>query len=296
MPMPTPSRRMRRVVQVVSASEPSVVHPSPSARAVSAGRREQEWVDVAEGDVRLPEPDQRRRAAARAARPWAARPTDRAAARRGAGLGGPLSPIASLSDGVRPASEQPAQPLAHRRPGPLGPRTSTSAITVDGVFRRARRRGRRAMSASSIEWVTNRNVTPASRTIRFSSAWSRCRVIASSGAERLVHQQDLGLERERARDRDALLHAAGELVGVAIRGRLETGQLEEPSGRPPPHRRAEPVHPQRVGDVAEDRPPREELVELLEDDARDPDPGARRVRGRRSAIVPAAGRRSLRPP
>ena len=32
-------------------------------------------------------------------------------------------------------------------------------------------------------------------------------------AERLVHQQELGLEAERARDRDALLHAARELPG-----------------------------------------------------------------------------------
>ncbi len=33
--------------------------------------------------------------------------------------------------------------------------------------------------------------------------------------ERLVHQQDLRLGRERARDRDALAHAAGQLRGIA---------------------------------------------------------------------------------
>ena len=35
-------------------------------------------------------------------------------------------------------------------------------------------------------------------------------------AERLVHQQHRGLVREHAGDRDALLHAAGELAGVLV--------------------------------------------------------------------------------
>ena len=43
-------------------------------------------------------------------------------------------------------------------------------------------------------------------------------------AERLVHQQQRGVERQRAGDRDALLHAARELPGPA---RLEPGQLDE---------------------------------------------------------------------
>jgi hypothetical protein len=35
-------------------------------------------------------------------------------------------------------------------------------------------------------------------------------------AERLVHQQDLRLGGERARDRDALAHAAGKLGRIAL--------------------------------------------------------------------------------
>src|SRR5438034_85985 len=46
-------------------------------------------------------------------------------------------------------------------------------------------------------------------------------------AERLVHQQDTRLERQRARDRDTLLHAARELVRVAVDRGGRPGQLEE---------------------------------------------------------------------
>ena len=46
-------------------------------------------------------------------------------------------------------------------------------------------------------------------------------------AERLVHQQDAGVVGEHARDGDALLHAARELVRVAIGRALEPDQLHE---------------------------------------------------------------------
>ena len=42
-------------------------------------------------------------------------------------------------------------------------------------------------------------------------------------AERLVEQQDLGIVGERARDRGALLHAAGELLGTVV---LEAAQAD----------------------------------------------------------------------
>jgi hypothetical protein len=45
-------------------------------------------------------------------------------------------------------------------------------------------------------------------------------------AERLVHQQERGVERERAGDRDALLHPARELVWVAGGRVPEVGELE----------------------------------------------------------------------
>ena len=47
-------------------------------------------------------------------------------------------------------------------------------------------------------------------------------------AERLVHQQDIRLERERARETDPLLHAARKLVGIVPFESLETHESDEP--------------------------------------------------------------------
>ena len=44
--------------------------------------------------------------------------------------------------------------------------------------------------------------------------------------ERLVHQQDRRLVGERARDRDALLHAAGELPRVVVDEPRQPDRLE----------------------------------------------------------------------
>ena len=44
-------------------------------------------------------------------------------------------------------------------------------------------------------------------------------------AERLVHEQHLRFARERLRERDALLHAAGQLTRIAV---LEPFQMDEP--------------------------------------------------------------------
>ena len=48
--------------------------------------------------------------------------------------------------------------------------------------------------------------------------------------ERLVHQQDLRVEDQHLRERDALAHAAGELVRIAV---LEAGEADarEPVAR-----------------------------------------------------------------
>ena len=43
--------------------------------------------------------------------------------------------------------------------------------------------------------------------------------LAVERAEGLVHQQDLGIVGERAGDRDALHHAAGELLRLGLGGR-----------------------------------------------------------------------------
>ncbi len=85
-------------------------------------------------------------------------------------------------------------------------------------------------------------------------------------AEGLVHQQHERLERQGAGDRDPLLHPAGELVRVAVRGRAEVHQLEERARALGRLGAARAVDAERVGDVVEHGAPGEELVELLEDD------------------------------
>src|SRR5213596_2038063 len=61
------------------------------------------------------------------------------------------------------------------------------------------------------------------------------------GAERLVHQEDLRVDGERAADRDALLHAPGELARVLLREALEAERREElRRDRAPARRRRAP--------------------------------------------------------
>ena len=85
-------------------------------------------------------------------------------------------------------------------------------------------------------------------------------------AGRLVGQQQRRVVDERARDRDALLLAAGELVGIVVQLGREAGEAQD-VGHLLAHLAARPAgHLQRVGDVVVDRPVRQQL-EVLEDDA-----------------------------
>ena len=75
-------------------------------------------------------------------------------------------------------------------------------------------------------------------------------------AERLVEQQHPRLDGERARQRDALALAAGELRGIAVAEPVELHQREQlvrpaPDRRVVGPRRARP-HAQAEGDVLED--------------------------------------------
>jgi hypothetical protein len=55
----------------------------------------------------------------------------------------------------------------------------------------------------------------------------RSRVISSSAPNELVHQQQLGALGQRPGDRDALLHASGELVGIVPGEVGQPDQLEQ---------------------------------------------------------------------
>ena len=98
--------------------------------------------------------------------------------------------------------------------------------------------------ASSIWWVMNRTVFagrfPDPQQLLLHQL-ARLRV---ERGERLVHQQDFRVHHQRAGEIDALLHAAGELVGIVVLEALEPdhgdemlGALVAPRGGTPMHSR-----------------------------------------------------------
>ena len=82
--------------------------------------------------------------------------------------------------------------------------------------------------------------------------------------ERFVHQHDLWRDRERPRNADALLHAAGQFRRALVLGAGQADQVDE-GLRMRLHRGAVPVAPFRghgIGDVAEHRAPRQQRMAL----------------------------------
>jgi hypothetical protein len=82
------------------------------------------------------------------------------------------------------------------------------------------------------------------------------------GRQRLVQQQHLGLDRERPRERDALLLAAGHLVGEPVGLCPEPDELEHVAGALLALRVLDPPQPQPEGDVLPRRHVREQRVGL----------------------------------
>ena len=122
-------------------------------------------------------------------------------------------------------------------------------------------------TASGIEWVTNTTAAPVSAEMRTSSVCICSRVISSSAPNGSSMSSSRGCSASDAGDRDALLHAAGELVGVAVGEVGEADELEQlgdraSRGRPD----ADAVQLERQRDVRGDRAPRQQAG-LLERDA-----------------------------
>src|SRR5438445_7698518 len=80
--------------------------------------------------------------------------------------------------------------------------------------------------------------------------------------ERLVEEEYARLDRERARQRDALLHAAGELVRVAVACVAEADELQEIPDALASIALVLAANPQPVLDVLPRRHVREERVGL----------------------------------
>src|SRR3989344_2748539 len=94
-------------------------------------------------------------------------------------------------------------------------------------------------------------------------------------AERLVHQQQLQLNRKRARDTNALAHATGELGRFTVFGALKPDKTEIAVCMRQ-HLRLVPLRPARLyreGDVLECRLPRQQAVVLKDHTAVERGPG-----------------------
>ena len=84
--------------------------------------------------------------------------------------------------------------------------------------------------------------------------------------EGLVEQQDRRLDRQRARQRHALLLAAGELPRQTLGHRGKLHQLEQALRFAPARRRVDAARGEAIGDVLGDRHVRKQRV-VLEHDA-----------------------------
>ena len=87
-----------------------------------------------------------------------------------------------------------------------------------------------------MSWVTNKIVRTFWALSASSSSRKRRRGELVERRERLVHQQQIGIDREGARQRDALLHAARKLRRKLVPGRGESDQRQQlvrPAGARP---------------------------------------------------------------
>ena len=130
-----------------------------------------------------------------------------------------LSPGRTRSAAVRTPGASGPIPTGRRSRGrnhrPGRSRMSRGVPHTASAARHAgSRRHRRARSATSMSCVTNRMVLPVAAWMSASSAASASRVIGIERAERLVHQQELGIGGQRAGDADALLLPARKLVRI----------------------------------------------------------------------------------
>ena len=82
-------------------------------------------------------------------------------------------------------------------------------------------------SASSWSWVTSTVVVAVSDRIRATSRRSSAAQRGIERAERLVEQHHRRPDRQRPRERDALLLAARELVGIALLQLAQPHQVEQ---------------------------------------------------------------------
>ena len=118
-------------------------------------------------------------------------------------------------------------PACASSPACAGAAASTSTVSCTRPGRRANTSTRSDRNtASSIWWVTNSTVLRPCSQMRSSSVCMISRVCASSAENGSSISRMSGIDRERAREVDALAHAAGELARIVVLEALEADQLQ----------------------------------------------------------------------
>ena len=149
-----------------------------------------------------------------------------------------------------------------RRPGPAAAaRSGTVMISCTMPFFITTMRSA-ISTASSRSWVTNRMVLRVRACSSNSSACMVSRVCASSAPNGSSISSTLGSIGERARDADALLHAAGQLMRAAVERIREADELEVARRGVPQLAAAHALHLQAEHHVLQRRQPRQQLGEL----------------------------------
>ena len=238
-----------------------------------AGRRPRAWSDAAEARSRAP---------CEAWHPWRAgglpprsgrrrhrrwRPgRRRRRRRRGSRRARARAPLL-VRVGHRDGRDQPlgVRPAAGRSGSARGCPVSTRWPWCMTAIRSA------SISTTARSWVMNRQAKPVSRCSSWNSSSTRGLHRDVERGRRLVGDQQLRLQRERAGDADALPLAAGELVRVAVAHRSRQLDLVEQrldplaAGRRPSRPSAQQ---QRLADRLADRQARvQRRARVLEDDA-----------------------------
>ncbi len=142
-------------------------------------------------------------------------------------------------------------------------------------------------TASGTLWVMNSTVMRRSLQMRCRSSTSWSRVERVERAERLVHQELGRIVDQRPADRDALAHAAGQLVRILVLEAGEPDRGEQRARAPLGGRALELLRLRLQHDVAERGAPFEQH-RALEHDA---DVGARRQSTAAPSIATTAARR-----
>ena len=127
------------------------------------------------------------------------------------------------------ALDQGAEARVLRRGAGCGRSIGISLTTRPGLVEKISRRSH-ICTASSMLWVTSSTALIGSCPSPHSSRKSRAQGLGGQDVERrerLVHEQDVGVHDQRAREADALAHAAGELARV---GGLEAVEADEVDG------------------------------------------------------------------